>query len=80
MHDSQSHEAEKYDPESRETRNQERLCWQKPAAVYLTSLSWSQKKNMVTGPAEPETKNDSADEGQQQITRSSDEGQQLFTR
>jgi hypothetical protein len=31
-------------------------------------------------PAEPETKNDCADEEQQQITKSSDEGQQLFTK
>jgi hypothetical protein len=36
MHDSQSRERVKYGHEFSETRNQERLCWRGPAAIYPT--------------------------------------------
>jgi hypothetical protein len=36
---------------------------------YLTTPSLSRQKNMVMGPSEPETKNNCAGEGQQQIAR-----------
>jgi hypothetical protein len=36
LHDSQSRETVKYNHESRKIRNQELLCWRRPAAIYPT--------------------------------------------
>jgi hypothetical protein len=44
-------------------------CWQRSAAIYPTGLWGSETKNIVMGPAEPETMNDCTNKGQQPTTR-----------
>jgi hypothetical protein len=78
----ESHEKEKYGYESRGARNQERLCWLRPAAIFhitsdqvpcdrksQDSVTVVRNKYMAMGLLGPGTKNDCAGKDQQQFTR-----------